>query len=263
MRRLWAVIAIAACQSKDAPPAPAPPAPAPAPTPPTASFSLPRGSSPDIAPEPTDNLPPPAAGFARIPFYDVDVKVPDAEHAKATGMALTAKGCTVQLRASYDVSGTHVGTLPVTCESTCPNACESLVAVKGGTAADAYPTDPPMLEVGTGGGVTGGDHGGAFVWADGTVQFHGPKCAKWRGRKAKLPARRVAQVVAVLQQGGVMTYKPAGVRDCKDAFASWVVVRANGQTARVGYEDCGQPGDPLPREAVSTANAALGDNPCR
>lgn len=264
------VVAVVSCKGRADAPTPAP-APAPKPVSPAVDpLALSPGSPPLLALPPAE-LPAPAAGYFRFPYYDLDVKLRDVAHAELHGRnAVTFDhGCTLVVDAYHDAP-LRIGTLEVQCQaagrdrddrvrSDCEPSCKTLVAVPGSTAVEPYPPGPPVLELHS--RPTNGDRisRGAYVWSDGTVQFFGPTCARWRGRRGTLAPERVKEIVAALERTGVLGTLPS--RSCDEGTYAKIVVRAHGEDIPPYSFACTPDGSPMPREITSVA-AALGPNPC-
>jgi hypothetical protein len=253
--------ALGACDKRktEAPAVAPPPAPPPDPT-------------PVLAPLPA--LPPPAPGYFRIAYLDLDVKLAESTHPASAshGHVIYGGNCILSVYAELQPTGTDfdldVGTLHTECmdennhgrpdrPNTCGAPCKTLTAVPGGTATDPYPHDPPVLEL-----YFSSDFGdflssGAHVWSDGTVQFYGPACTRWRGRRGTLtPARVAAILTAVERPGTLVTKEPDG--RCDEATSARLLVRSHGDHF---FHACIPP-QGKPPETIAIAVAALGPNPC-
>ena len=260
------VVAVISCKGRDEAPTPVPAPVSPAVDP----LGLSPGPPPQLAPPPGE-LPAPAAGYVRFPYYDVDVEVRDAPHAELHGhnAVLFDRGCTLVVDAYHDAP-LRIGTLELRCQaagrdqnhrvrSDCDPACKTLIAVPGSTAVEPYPPGHPVLELYA--SPLDGDRiaRGAYVWSDGTVQFFGPTCTRWRGRRGSLPPARVIEIVTALERTGALRSPPA--RSCNEATFAKLVVRAHGEDQPPHSTACMPAGSPMPREIASVA-AALGPNPC-
>lgn len=246
------------------------PAPAAKPAAPAVDpLGLSPGAPPLLAPPPGE-LPAPAAGYFRFPYFDLDVKLRDVAHAELRGNnAVTFdRGCLLVIDPSLNNAPPRIGTLALRCGTSgrdrhdhvrCEPSCKTLVAVPGSTAVEPYPPGWPVLELHA--RPTNGDRisRGAYVWSDGTVQFFGPTCTRWRGRRGTLAPERVKEIVAALERTGVLGTLRS--RSCDEGTYAEIVVRARGEDIPPYFFACTPDGSPMPREITSVA-AALGPNPC-
>ncbi len=233
----------------------------------------PKAPPPVIEPARAIALPPVAPGHVRLAVLDVDVAVPDGAttiHYHNVSEVRWAS-CRVEIEPTWDAKQPRkVGTLVLECRAKLPEcaaACDTLTAVPGGTANDPYPSEPPAIELGEGGGNTGEIGEIAYVWMDGTVQFTGEKCERWRGRRGKLPPERVAALVDALDRGGVFRYQPPGSDEfnpCADVSGTWLSVRAHGKQVELATGlVCDKEDPPIIGDSIAAVRSVLGDNPCR
>jgi hypothetical protein len=218
-----------------------------------------------VDPPRTYELPPPAPGFVRFPAYDIDLQegpckpmvwVPRADDGLFAAM----------LQAQWKVEVT-VGTLRLNCggdskDRACLEArCATLRPVPGGSALEPYPTEAPMVELATAGGFADIDHGGVAIYADGTVQYFGPACPRWRGRRGQLAAPAMAALLAAVDRSGFATLaedarqEMVRLMDCSDD--AFTTVTARGLSRTVGCQRVQAIDD-----AAAAIRAAVFPNPC-
>lgn len=274
MRWEWTIVvaAIVACKGRADAPVPTP-EPTPEPVSPAVDpLGLSPGAPPVLAPPPGE-LPAPAAGYFRFTYFDLDIKLRDAARAELHGNngVTFDRGCMLVVDPVLHDGPPRVGTLAYRCNasgrdrhdrarSDCEAACKTLTAVPGGTALEPYPPGPPVLELFS--RPTNGDRisRGAHVWSDGTVQFFGPTCTRWRGRRATLAPVRVNEIVTALERTSVLG--SARTSSCDEGTFAKLVVRAHGEDHQPPHVSaCVPDGSPMPR-AITSVAAALGPNPC-
>jgi hypothetical protein len=226
----------------------------------TASGGAARPTSVGLAPS---TLPPVAPGYVRVEAFGVDVPAPaDADYLPLYDWAkLTWPGCEMSLtNGARDPGAIVVGTLRLSCGGGrgCGDACQHIRPVPGGRATEPYPTEPALIELTTYDGDNGSGSENILIWRDGTVQFDGPGCGYWRGRRGKLPAARVAELVDVLERGGFFDHEVVKVHaEGEDEhMGGWLAVRDhvlqwNGATM-----------DELLFAARDRVYQAVGRNPC-
>jgi hypothetical protein len=265
----------------DAPPAARPPDAAP---PPPAGPLV-------LEPAKEYTLPPVEAGWQRIDALDVDLKVgacepgvsgrspriwgfgfgaaKDATPARTEELPDgTVKVFEAQGRSEVQVDR-KVANLAIECrgfaegpdEVACLiDACKSVRAVPGGSAEEVWPDGEPVIWTATSGGIVDLDRGGAGIYADGTVQFFGPKCKRWRGRRGALDAAALGRLLDEIDQGGAFAKDGtvgAPVSDCSDDVYTNIFVKGE-HRIRTG---CGP--NPAGLEAADARiSEALGPNPC-
>src|SRR4051812_45189643 len=114
------VVAVVSCKGRADAPTPTPtPTPTSTPVPPAVdALALSPGAPPLLAPPPGE-LPAPAKGYFRLPYYDLDVKLRDAAHAELHGdIAVTFDhGCTLVVDAVLHDGPPRVGTLGLRCNA--------------------------------------------------------------------------------------------------------------------------------------------------
>lgn len=138
-------------------------------------------------------------------------------------------------------------------------ACASLKPIPGGHAEKPYPSDPPVIEVGSGGGLDGGSRGGVTVFADGTVHGFGRTCPKWRDGMTKVEPSVVSALVDSLIK--TLPEQHSRYSDCPDGVTTWIDVRSGATKRRASYNSCSdKEAEPI-REAVSKVRALA--KPCR
>ncbi|MBL8620922.1 MAG: hypothetical protein JNK64_06445 [Myxococcales bacterium] len=218
-----------------------------------------------VEPARTYALPAPAPGFARIAAYDVDIQ--EGACKPMVTVLRAYEGLYAAMLAEQWKVEVTVGTLRLRCggdpkDQACLAAlCATLRPVPGGSALEPYPTEAPTLELATAGGFAGFDQGGVVIYADGTVQYFGPACARWRGRRGQLTAPAMAALMATVDQSGFATLaespKEEMVRllDCSDDVYASVSVR--GTTRTVGCTRVKAIDD-----VAAAIRAAVFPNPC-
>jgi hypothetical protein len=277
--RGWAstMILMAACANHEPPLPPVPPQP-PRDEPPTLANLPPPPPAPQVPP---DARPPVGPGDVRLTRFDVDVAAPPGTKVSAYGYAPTTEvswnGCSVDIsaRPATEQPRAHhrVGTLELDCTSrfpTDPNrpgsrdclaVCEHMHAVPGGTANEEYPTELPVLEVVTSGGIVGSVRG-ERVWRDGTIQYYGSECPASRGVRGRLPREHVVTLLRELVAGGFFAYTHDLKKwpPCPDSFSDKVTVRTGGREHTIVYDRCSRA--PKLADFGERLTGALGKNPC-
>ncbi len=115
------VVAVVSCKGQADAPMPAP-APAPKPAAPAVDpLGLSPGAPPLLAPPPGE-LPAPAKGYFRFPYFDLDVKLRDAAHAELHGHKAVKfdRGCLLVIEPHPNNAPPLIGTLSVWCTAAYP-----------------------------------------------------------------------------------------------------------------------------------------------
>lgn len=211
------------------------------------------------------DLPPPVAGTTRLDVFDVDIArgacEPQVSVPHPRGGAAGALG-----KPDVDLVST-VGTLRLHCggrgvDRAClEQLCATMQPVPGGSATEAYPVEEPVVALAIAGGFAGLDHGGAEVFADGTVSFHGPGCPRWRGRRGQLTPAARYELMAAITASGVETYQESArdeqrrLGECSDDVYTTIVV--GGAARTLGCRTV-----PAIAAAIAAVEVAIFPNPC-
>lgn len=260
---------------------------------PTAARTAPPDASPPPAPVPDAGPAGPETGYRRLDYLDIDLKEAVCEvqvepfvvrvgpfgnaFAGVEKLERTEKLPDGEIQVSALIERKlvtvkrTVGTLRTSCTGVAKNAadeaciietCKSARPVPGGTAAAAWPDGDPVISVVTSGGFTGGTHGGYSVYADGSVQFQGGRCKKWRGGRGKVEPQKLEALFADLEKTGFFKLKGKDllrglVGACSDDVYTSVTVKGTTGT----LSGCGPNPEPV-QNALAAIGAAVGRNPC-
>jgi hypothetical protein len=141
--------------------------------------------------------------------------------------------------------------------------CAAIVAVPGGLAETAFPTDGrPVVETSSAGGIDGSLRGATSVWRDGTVQFLGPGCNA-RGVVGKIDPKRVEALIGRIEAVG---FRKLGedelAQECCDCVGEGLTLASDGTPIHRGETVCDGPGNKVLGEAIGAVHAVAGSNPC-
>ncbi len=227
----------------------------------TATATLPLTIDPDR----TYPRVPLAAGVIRYEAYDVEL---DAEGCKpGVRHPQPLPGLSPGIGPRVVVFARTVGTMRLVCGGAATDracieaACATLRAVPGGTTDDAFPLEDPVASIASPGGFADANYAGVDVFSDGSVQYHGPHCPRWRGRRGMLtPAARDA-LFAALTASGIETMTESSrdemIRLSKCADDGHTAIIWKGKTRFLGCSAA-----PAIEAAVGAFSDALLPNPC-
>jgi hypothetical protein len=232
--------------------------------------------------------PPVEAGWARIEYLDVDIKVPPDTTVDGNLIKTTRPACEIALRplperptawagffsslgGKPQIRKVRAGTLELECRifgeappSACAALCDGLRAVPGGTADEPYPPGPPVIAYSSAGGFADLDRGGYFVWPDGTVQFMGSSCPRYRGKRAKVAPAALDKVLKELEEGGFFAFEEnlrARMSECCDCGETVIEVRRGNRVVQ-GMQVCSDAAKEASL-AFQKAGELVGSNPCQ
>jgi hypothetical protein len=137
-----------------------------------------------------------------------------------------------------------------------------VVEVLADGADMTFPSEPPVVETSSAGGITGGSRGGVSVWSDGSVRFTLQMCNK-HPRRGKLAPERVTALVDALVKAGALEPQTGGEdRTGADCVSTSLLVRAGGKQGQLVDYGCGHdPGDQFKR-AIQIVYETVGIGPC-
>lgn len=246
---------------------------------------LPKTPTASLAAESTINRPPVRAGVTRLAQFDIDVALPpDATVYESSGSAyLLWSGCSVSVISTLRPVASklkgprvvrRVGALELACvagpwarnamdpqtppDAKCLAICDRMTPVPRSTAEERYPTVPPVIEIEHRGGFAPREEG-TLVWSDGTVQYSGPSCKAWRGRRGTLAPERVAALLSAAERGGFFAYHRDDSKNCVDSGYGTITIRKGSLRNSLRFDDCDSAGL---SKFVSDLQQAIGRNPC-
>lgn len=224
--------------------------------------------------------------YTRIDGFGVDLELPENATVRwyfASAFA-SWNGCAIELLPSemplpgMKLTTPHVvrrvGTMRLVCvarpwaangadtprppDPGCLAVCDHMHAAPGASVEQPYPIGSPALILARMGG-NNSTFAGAAVWDDGTVQFFGTRCSRWRGARAAISPERARELLAKVDAQGFFAQRAPAELLCGDDLDWRITARHRGDLKAVDFGECGAPD--LAR-AASDLGTALGTNPC-
>jgi hypothetical protein len=238
--------------------------------------AIPDAQAAKLVPIAHKKWPPAPVGFIRIEWLGIDVQSPHegaweyATDIDSASISWAGEHGSCEQRLAVDTRESPdrriVGTLPLTCHvdgEGCGSRCGEIRPIRGGPAEEPYSTESPAIEIQSAWSDRARDRSGLLVWRDGTVQFYGPECSGYRGRRGQLSVERVRALIDALERGGLLTHQVARRKERRDPMCEHAVtlLTIRAATRNNSIVSTCEP-DELTRSALSLVDQVVGRNPC-